>query len=99
MKPHVEFDQWRAVSKLAFGQKHRLELMMAILNIEDGVCSLTELAIDLCVPLSSLQRPFDALVELDLIRPIPDGETKVRFHIRTSGPAWNWAQSLASKGD
>ncbi len=100
MKSQAELERWRAVSKVAFGQTHRLELMLAILDIEDGVCSLSELAARLGVPISSLQRPFDALSALELIRPIPDGETRTRFHMRTQSPAWDWARTLrAQSGD
>ena len=86
----------RHVSKVAFGQEHRLELMLAIAASEDGVCSLTELADTLQVRASSLQRPLDSLVELSLLSIVPTGDTKYRHYLRNDGPAWEWARELAT---
>jgi len=99
MKSQANVERLRAVSRVAFGQTHRLELMLAVLRIEDGVCTLTDLATLLDVPVSSLQRPFEALVDLELIRPIPDGETRMRFYFRTPSAAWDWARELAAGGE
>ncbi len=96
MKHHPGVESLRAMSKIAFGQTHRLELMLAIRGADDGLCCLSDLALVLNVPLSSLQRPFDALIELDLIRAIPSGDSKNKFYIQTPSPAWDWAESLAS---
>lgn len=85
----------RRVSKIAYGQEHRLELMLVIAQIEDGVCSLSELADVLQVRPSSLQRPFQSLVELSLLSNVTTGDTKFRHYIRNDGSAWDWAQELA----
>lgn len=91
-----DVDGLRRVSKVAYGQEHRLELMLAIAEIEDGVCSLTELADTLQVRASSLQRPLDSLVELSLVSVVATGDTKYRHYIRNDGAAWDWARELAA---
>lgn len=90
-----ELEALRRVSKVAFGQEHRLELMLAIAASHDGVCSLTELADTLQVRASSLQRPLDSLVELSLLSVVATGDSKYRHYIRNDGPAWDWARELA----
>lgn len=95
MKPQVEVEALRRVSKSAFGHTHRLELMLAIADIEDGVCTLSDLADRLGVRPSSIQRPFESLVELSLVSALPAADTKFRHYIRNDGPAWDWARALA----
>ena len=95
MKPQVEVEALRRVSKSAFGHTHRLELMLTIAEIDDGVCTLAELAQRLDVRPSSIQRPLDTLVELSLLSALPYGDTKFRHYIRNDGPAWDWARELA----
>lgn len=69
--------------------------MIAIAEIEDGVCTLADLAERLGVRPSSVQRPFDSLVELSLVSVLPGGDTRFRHYIRNDGPAWEWAGELA----
>jgi hypothetical protein len=95
MNSERDVEALRRVSKVAYGQEHRLELMLAIAEIEDGVCSLTELANTLQVRASSLQRPLDSLVELSLLSVVATGDTKYRHFLRNDGPAWDWSQDLA----
>jgi len=85
----------RRVSRAAFGQAHRLELMLAISKSSDGLCTLTELAKLLDVSVSSLQRPFQALVEIGLLTPLPNADTRFRYYARNPSPAWQWAEDLA----
>lgn len=89
-------DDLRAVSRIAFGQAHRLELMVVIRASEDGLCTLTELAKQLDVTMSSLQRPLQALIELGLLTPLPDAGTRFRYYARNPSPAWQWASELAA---
>lgn len=95
MNAQSQVEALRLVSKVAFGQSHRLELMLAIAQIEDGVCTLSELASVLQVPVSSLQRPFDSLIDLSLVSVVPSGDTKYRHYLRNDGPAWRWADELS----
>ncbi|MBU4214860.1 MAG: helix-turn-helix domain-containing protein [Actinobacteria bacterium] len=95
MEPQAAVEGLRRVSRTAFGHTHRLELMLAIAEISDGVCSLRDLADRLGVRPSSIQRPLDSLVELSLLSALPGGDTKFRHYIRNDSPAWAWARELA----
>lgn len=85
------------MSQAAFGQQHRLELMLCIANAEDGIFSLTELAKALDVTMSSLQRPMDSLLATQLISALPDADSKYRYYTRNPSAAWSWAQELAQQ--
>ncbi|WP_199922298.1 hypothetical protein [Microterricola viridarii] len=89
----------RSVSQAAFGQQHRLELMLCIANAEDGIFSLTELAKALDVTMSSLQRPMDSLLATQLISALPDADSKYRYYTRNPSAAWAWAHELAQQAD
>lgn len=97
MRPRTFLTELRAVSRVAFGQAHRLELMLAIGSAEDGLCTLTELSKQLDVTMSSLQRPFQALVELGLITALPDADSRYRYYARNPSPAWSWATTLEAQ--
>lgn len=49
-------DAMRVLSDVLFGQRYRLELMVAIASSDDGLVCLTDLAATLEVTLSNLQR-------------------------------------------
>ena len=70
-----------------------------IAEIEDGLCTLSDLAERLGIRPSSIQRPFESLVELSLLSVLPGGDTKFRHYIRNNGPAWDWARELADGVD
>ncbi|KQQ65403.1 MarR family transcriptional regulator [Microbacterium sp. Leaf320] len=91
-----QVDALRGVSRSAFGQSYRLELMLAIARSEDGLCTLTELAQQTGVAMSSLQRPFQSLVDVGLISPVPDADSRYRYFLRNPSAAWTWAVELAS---
>jgi hypothetical protein len=92
----VYHDALRRISTAAFGQSYRLELMLSINDAPGGIVSLTEIARTLSnVPLSSLQRPFEALVACGLLTPLPRGESRHRYYMRNSSAAWDWATELA----
>lgn len=97
MKSQPEIEALRTVSKLAFGQTYRLELMLAILDSDDGICTLSELASALKVSVSSLQLPFDTLVALGMLTPLPEAETRFRHYLRNDDAGWAWATQLASR--
>jgi hypothetical protein len=88
-----------AISKSAFGQTLRLELMLAIAASEDGVVCLTDLAKELDVSVSSLQRPFEAIVAAHLLMPLPDSDSRYRYYLRNPSAAWAWASELARQAD
>jgi hypothetical protein len=85
----------RRVSNAAFTQRYRLELMLEVADREDGIVSLTELSKALDVTTSNIQRPFEALVLTRLITPLPDSDSRYRYHIRNPSAAWDWAYELA----
>lgn len=88
-------EELRRVSRAAFGQAYRLELMLAVAASPDGLCTLTELTRELGVTMSSLQKPFQALVEIGLLTPLPYDDTKFRYYARTPSAAWEWAVQLS----
>ena len=85
----------RETSRQVFGQAHRLEVMLAVARSDDGIVCLTELAKALEVSVSSLQKPFQALVHARLISPLPDADSRYRFYTRNPSAAWAWAEELA----
>ena len=84
------------LSQVAFGQRYRLQVMLAVAAAEDGFVSLSALARELDVATSNLQGPIRALVALGLLAPVPHGDSKHRFYMRNPSAAWGWAQELSS---
>jgi hypothetical protein len=89
----------RSVSRAVFGQHYRLELMLEVADSEDGIVCLTDLSKALDVTMSSLQRPFESLVASALISPLPDADSRFRYHTRNPSAAWDWAYELAGLTD
>jgi DNA-binding MarR family transcriptional regulator len=87
-------EQRRQISQHAFGQRYRLELMLAIAATDDGIVCLTDLAKTLDVTISNLQSPLRALVDTGLVSPLPRGDSRRKFYIRNPSAAWAWAQEL-----
>jgi DNA-binding IclR family transcriptional regulator len=84
----------RRLSRQAFGQAYRLELMLAVARQPDGLVSLSELATSLGVAPSNLQIPLKSLVETGLISELPKGDSRRKFYLRNDSAAWAWAQEL-----
>lgn len=84
----------RDKSQAAFGQRYRLEVMLAVADAEDGFVALTDLAKRLDVSISNLQGPLKSLVALGLLTPIPHGDSRHRFYLRDPSTAWAWAKEL-----
>lgn len=91
-------EQLRQVSQHAFGQRYRLELMLAIAETDDGIVCLTDLAKTLDVTISNLQSPMRALINTGLISPLPRGDSRRKFYIRNPSAAWTWACELSKQG-
>ena len=68
--------------------------MLAIADSDDGVVCLTDLAKALNVTVSSLQRPFEAVVAAKLISPLPDSDSRFRYYLRNPSAGWAWAREL-----
>jgi hypothetical protein len=90
----------RELSQAAFGQRYRLELMLAVADSSDGIVCLTDLARALEVTVSNLQQPLKALVAVGLLSPLPRSDSRRKFYIRNPSSAWQWAAELhAGCGD
>lgn len=86
----------QSVSRRAFGQAHRLELMLTILAASEPVC-LSGLAQSMRVSVSSVQVPFADIVSLGLIQPVRNDGTRRRLYAQVDGPGWAWAEVLAAE--
>jgi DNA-binding MarR family transcriptional regulator len=91
-------ERLRTLSQVAFGQRYRLELMLAVADTKDGIVCLTDLAHTLNVTMSNLQQPLKALVATGLLSPLPAGDSRRKFYLRNPSAAWAWAQELAAAG-
>ena len=89
-------DVLRALSRAAFRQDYRLELMVAIAESNDGIVCLTDVARTLDVSISNLQTPLRNLVTLGLITPLAQGDGRRKFYLRNPSAAWDWARELAA---
>jgi hypothetical protein len=81
-------------SQAAFGQRYRLEAMLAVAAADDGFVSLSALSRQLDITISNLQGPVRALVALGLLTPIPHGDSRHRSYLRNPSTAWAWAEEL-----
>ena len=84
----------RAVSRAAFGQQYRLEVMLAIAESDDGLVCLTDLAAALRLPVSNVQGALKSLVATGLLTEMPTGGSKRKFLLRNSSAAWEWAREM-----
>ena len=84
----------RAFSRSAFGQAYRLEVMLAVADSSDGIVNLTDLAHELGQSTSNIQGPLRSLVEIGLISPAPQGDSKRKHYIRNPSAAWQWAREM-----
>lgn len=86
----------RDLSRVLFGQAHRLSVMIGIAR-GGREFALSKLAEDLGFEnLSSIQDPIRDLEASELITRIPRVANKVRFR-RNKSYAWKWAEELASR--
>jgi hypothetical protein len=86
----------RELSRVLFGQAHRLTVMVGIAR-GGREFALSELADELGYEnLSSIQDPIRDLEASELITRLPKVANKVRFR-RNRSYAWKWAEELASR--
>jgi DNA-binding MarR family transcriptional regulator len=85
----------RDVSRAAFGQQYRLEVMLAASRSEDGLVCLTDLARDLGLSVSNVQGALKSLVALRLLTEMPAGDSRRKFYLRNPSAAWAWAEEMA----
>lgn len=87
----------RALSRVAFGQTYRLEVMLAVADSQDGIVNLTDLARELGQSTSNIQGPLRSLVELGLVSAAPQGDSKRKHYIRNPSSAWQWAREMRAE--
>ncbi len=91
----ADVEELRRLSKAAFGQGYRLEVMLYI-AASDGFVTQTEIARGLDLPVSNVQAPVRSLIECGLLIAMPKSDNRSRFLARTDSPAWEWARQLKS---
>lgn len=89
-------DELRRLSRAAFNQAYRLEVMLHIAE-SDGFVTQTEIAQALGLSVSNVQAPVRSLIECGLLTPMPKGDNRSRFLARTDSSAWDWARQLRNQ--
>lgn len=85
------------LSAAVFGQRHRLALMAAIAQSEDGVVNPTDLVQTLQLRAqSSLQGPLNSLVAAGLVTRITGLGDRV-YYRRQPSAAWDFALELVAR--
>lgn len=90
----ADVESLRWVSRAAFGQAYRLEAMLAITDVSDGVVDLSSLALSVGVTASNLQGAVRSLVATGLLSELPRGDSRRKYLLRNPSPAWEWAHEL-----
>lgn len=89
----------RALSETLFGQRYRLEAMVAIALSPDGLVCQGDLARALAITPSNLQRPISDLTTSNLISKLPYGDSRRRFYRRNDSLAWEFALELLASAE
>lgn len=89
-----EVEVLRELSRAAFQQRYRLEVMLAVADSEDGLVSLTDLATRLGLPASNVQGALRSLIDTGLLTELPQGDSRRKFLLRSNSAAWDWAREL-----
>lgn len=93
---NVDVEDLRRLSRAAFNQTYRLEVMLFIAD-SDGFVTQTEIAQALgLASVSNVQAPVRSLIDCGLLAPMPKTDNRSRFLARTDSPAWDWARQLRS---
>ena len=85
----------RGMSRAAFGQQYRLEVMLAAARSHDGLVCLTDVARDLSLSVSNVQGALKSLVTVGLLTEMPAGDSRRKFYLRNPSAAWEWAEQMA----
>lgn len=87
-------DRLQSLSKILFGQRHRLAVMLAVAR-GDGVVNPSDLTEYLGFRAqSSVQAPLRDLTSAGLISRVPASSGKT-YYRRNSSLAWAWAEEIA----
>ncbi|HWL76496.1 winged helix-turn-helix domain-containing protein [Microbacterium sp.] len=95
----IQPEPLRQLSRVVFGQEHRLELMLAIADNGDGVVTLGQMAAVLGVSPSSIQKPFHALVEAGMLTSVRTEDPRRKFYLANNSSGWAWARELAAHAE
>ncbi|WP_425310716.1 helix-turn-helix domain-containing protein [Ammonicoccus fulvus] len=90
----VDTEVLRDLSRAAFGQAYRLEVMLAVADSDDGLITQTELARELGVSVSNVQAPVRSLIGCGLLTQLPQGDSRSKFLMRNRSAAWEWVKEL-----
>lgn len=89
--------QVQDLSLAVFGQRHRLAVMAAIAQSDDGLVNPSDLVETLQIRAqSSIQGPLNSLVEARLISRVSGIETRV-YYQREPSLAWDFALELLAR--
>lgn len=86
----------RALSRAAFNQTYRLELMLVIAD-SNGFVTQTELANAIGQPVSNVQGAVRSLIDCGLLTRLPRGDNRSLFLARNDSLAWDWARQLRAQ--
>lgn len=90
----VDIEELRRLSRAAFNQTYRLEVMLWIAE-SDGFVTQTELARALGLnSVSNVQAPVRSLIDCGLLTPLPQTDNRSLFLARNDSPAWEWVRQL-----
>lgn len=94
MSTDDETEALRRLSRAAFGQTYRLEVMLAVAKAPDGLVTQTTLARNLGVSVSNVQKAVRSLLDCDLLTELPQGDQRSKFLLRNPSAAWAWAEEM-----
>ena len=90
-------DELAAISAVAYGKRHRLRLMMLILDMGSAPICQKDVVEVADVSPATVKQLFDELAALNLLRQLPDEGLRKKYFDRVDGPGWLWARSLAGE--
>lgn len=90
---NVNVEELRRLSRAAFNQTYRLEVMLHIAD-SDGFVTQSEVAAALGQSVSNVQGAIKRLIDCGLLTPMPKTDNRSRFLARNDSPAWQWARQL-----
>lgn len=90
---NADVEELRRLSRAAFNQAYRLEVMLHIAD-SDGFVTQTEVAKALDLSVSNVQAPIRSLIDCGLLTPMPKTDNRSRFLARNDSAAWDWARQL-----
>ncbi len=87
-------EQLREQSKGLFGNKDRLDVLLAIADSDDGMVNATDLEHEIGLINSRVRAQLRALVKVGLLSEVDTGQDKKRWYIRSDSSFWQACQDL-----